>query len=506
MNTNDGPRVLAFAVDAAEPTLIRKMIEQNEMPALKSLLSEGKWIGVKSPADIGSGSVWASFITGEAPVTHGIYGEWCWEPERMGIRRVTGRQLTPFWKALAANGTTIGVFDIPFMPVVGLSKGFEVSEWGPHELLEGRVQAAPDRVANLMSSHPGHPLSSDRLDAGGPDDYENLQRLISASLEGIRHRGSLVRSLLTATRPHLSLIAFTEIHHAAHFLWHTVEPDHEVYKTQVFDSLRPIKPTLKDIYREVDRQIGALIETFGQGLTILAFSLHGMQPCHGVPAFLAPLLCEKGFSQLADWQSQSWSERAIALMGAAKRRSPTALRKLYYKLLPATTTQRLARPTMLPAYDWNRTRAFSLPSDQYGWIRINLRGREAAGIVSTDQYAGLCRELEQLIRSLATEDGKPLAREIIRTANSGADSLGLNLPDIVVHWEHEVFRAPLRIRGSSVVSQPVGRKYNGQHALDGFCILRGAADLHQDESIRAEDIHRVISRSLEEPELKRSTK
>ena len=88
MNTNDGPQVLAFALDAAEPTLIRKMIDQNEMPTLKSLLSEGRWISVKSPADIGSGSVWASFLTGEDPVVHGVYGEWCWEPEHMGVRRV----------------------------------------------------------------------------------------------------------------------------------------------------------------------------------------------------------------------------------------------------------------------------------------------------------------------------------------------------------------------------------------------------------------------------------
>ena len=232
-----------------------------------------------------------------------------------------------------------------------------------------------------------------------------------------------------------------------------------------------------------------LIETFGEGATIMVFSLHGMQPCHGVPAFLSPLLCEKGFARLADWNSQSWTERAIALMAAAKRRSPTALRKLYYKTMPPTATQRLARPTMMPAYDWNQTRAFSLPSDQHGWIRINLRGREASGIVPVEQYEGLCRDLEQLMKSLTTEDGKLLVRKVTRTAERGEDAIGLRIPDLVVHWEDEVFRAPLRIRGSALVSQPVGRKFNGQHALEGFCILRGAEDLHQGDSIRAEDIH-----------------
>lgn len=498
MSTKDGPRVLAFAVDAAEPTLIRRMIEQNELPALKSLLSEGRWTSVKSPADIGSGSVWPSFLTGEDPLVHGVYGEWCWEPEQMGIQRITGQKLTPFWKTLAENGTTVGILDVPFMSLVGLSKGFEVSEWGPHDPLEGRVDAAPARVADLISNQVAHPLSYDRLDVGGPDDYENLQRLISASLDGIRLRGSLAESLLKETRPHLSLIAFTEIHHAAHFLWPTVQPEDEVYAKDEFDNLRTIKPALKDIYREVDRQMGALIETFGEGATIMVFSLHGMQPCHGMPAFLSPVLCEKGFARLADWNSQSWTERAIGLMAAAKRRSPTALKKLYYKTMPPTVTQRLARPTMMPAFDWNQTRAFSLPSDQHGWIRINLRGREAKGIVPLDEYEALCRDLEQLMRSLTAEDGKLLVRRVIRTAEHGEDAIGLRLPDLVIHWEHEVFRAPLRIRGSSVVAQPVGRKFNGQHALEGFCILRGAEDLHQGDSIRAEDIHRVMCKGLQD--------
>ena len=172
-----------------------------------------------------------------------------------------------------------------------------------------------------------------------------------------------------------------------------MEPEHEVYAENGFGSLRPIKPALKEIYREVDRQMGKLIESFGAGATILVFSLHGMQPCHGVPAFLSPLLCEKGFARLADWNSQSWTERAIALMAAAKRRSPTALKKLYYKTMPPTATQRLARPTMMPAYDWKQTRAFSLPSDQHGWIRINLRGREAGGSVPVEQYEALCTNL-----------------------------------------------------------------------------------------------------------------
>jgi predicted AlkP superfamily phosphohydrolase/phosphomutase len=71
---------------------------------------------------------------------------------------------------------------------------------------------------------------------------------------------------------------------------------------------------------------------------------------------------------------------------------------------------------MLPSYDWSQTRVFSLPSDQHGWIRVNLKGREAKGIVAVEQYDELCSQLEKGLRSLTTPEGKPLVCEVIRTA------------------------------------------------------------------------------------------
>ncbi|HEX2268165.1 MAG TPA: alkaline phosphatase family protein, partial [Pyrinomonadaceae bacterium] len=125
MSTN----VLAIGIDAAESTLVRRMIEQDELPSLGSLLAEGRWLEVRSPSTIGSGAVWPTFLTGEEPASHGIYSEWKWLPETMSLRRYQGHHLTPFWKALTEQGISIGVFDVPFAPPVGITRGFEVCEW-----------------------------------------------------------------------------------------------------------------------------------------------------------------------------------------------------------------------------------------------------------------------------------------------------------------------------------------------------------------------------------------
>lgn len=489
MSQHKGGGVLAIGLDATEPALIRRLIAQDEMPALKSLLAEGRWMRVQSPAHIGSGTVWPTFMTGKEPSAHGVYGEWCWQPETMSLFRFDGRNLKPFWKTLSEEGISVGVLDPPFARFVGITEGFELIDWGPHDSLEGQVQVGPKEIADFVTtqSEP-HPFSSARPYNADANDPRELARLTSQCLNGVKLRGSMASTLLTRTHPDFALIVFPEIHHSAHHLWHP-------YGFDPVDS-DEVKPLLKEICREVDRQIGILAEAVGSDHTVLVFSLHGMRPTAGVAAFLQPLLYEKGFARLADWKSQSWPERGRSLIAAVKRHSPEALKKFYYNALTPSATKYLAKPTMLPTYDWTRTRAFSLPSDQHGWIRINLEGRERAGIVPPEQYDDLCRQLEELMRSLTGEDGRSLVLQVIRTAANSEEARFSKLPDLVVHWAEAAFVTPSKINDSAVKIQTIGKKFTGQHAPDGFCILRGKSDLFETGDLLVKDMHQLITSLL----------
>jgi predicted AlkP superfamily phosphohydrolase/phosphomutase len=483
--------VLAVGIDAAEPALVRGLMARGEMPALKRLTDEGAWLRVESPARVGSGSVWPTFITGAAPSAHGAYGEWCWRPASMGLERFRGLGLKPFWEAPARAGLTVGVLDVPFMPLVGLSKGFEISEWGAHDVSEGRLAFSPAELAPLLTGDATrHPLALDRLDAAGPDDDESLVKVTAGCLEGVKMRGALAERLVRETRPQLAVVAFTEVHHASHYLWHTVAPGDSLYGG-LEERTRAVAPTLEDIYREVDSQVARLVAAVPEGAAVLVFSLHGMRPTRGIPSFLGPLLCESGFARPADWRAQGWRERAVSGLAALKRNMPAPVKRLYYRTLPQTATQRLARPTMMPAYDWSRTRAFALPTDQHGWVRINLEGREARGVVGPEHYGATCREVEGFLRALVTEDGRPLVREVFRTAVRVEDAMTLSLPDIIAHWHDAAHDTPLKIKGMSVEATPAGLKFTGQHALEGFCVTN-ASGAGEREAVRAEEIHRRI--------------
>jgi predicted AlkP superfamily phosphohydrolase/phosphomutase len=513
MSASKDSRVLAIGIDAAEGPLVKQLIDQGEMPALKSLLADGEWLRVQSPAHIGSGAVWPTFITGDEPVRHGVYSEWSWRPETMSLSRYHGRRLTPFWKSLAQAGMSVGVFDVPFAMPVGMSQGFEVCEWWAHDSTGAGLQTGPNEIFSLVKQSPPHPLSANRFVDTTPDNQSDLKELTTACVEGVRLRGALARRLIAETKPRLSLLVFPEIHHASHQMWHTVAPDHEVYRGrqpsgELSRGGRP-SPLLKEVYGAVDQQIAGLIETAGSEASILVFALHGMRPALGFPAFLGPLLCERGFAHLANFSSQSWTGRALSLLAATKRHTPDALKKLYYKLTPTAATHKLARPTMLPVYDWENTRAFSLPTDQYGWIRVNLRGREAQGSVPLDQYDETCKQLEEMLLRLTTEDGELLVQDITRTASNAASAtnagcatdaesaLSNPLPDLVVHWRDAAFASPLRIKDSNVQVEPVGKKSTGQHASEGFCIYRGPHGEDLSDVVAAKDLGRLMTTTLD---------
>ena len=498
MSTNRNSSVLAIGIDAAESTLVRRMIQQGELPALGSLLAEGKWLEVRSPSLIGSGTVWPTFLTGEEPAAHGIYSEWKWLPETMNLQRYEGHHLTPFWKSLAQQGVSVGVFDVPFAPPVGITRGFEVCEWWAHDSTAAGLRAGPDEIRSLVGASPAHPLSANRFVTATPDSKNNSEDLAGACSEGARLRGSLARRLIRETNPQLSVIVFPEIHHAGHQLWQTVAPEQTIYQGVARNGGTP-EPLLKRVHRAIDEQIGELIEASGAG-TVLVFALHGMRPALGFPAFLGPLLCERGFAQLTTWRSQSWTARGLSMFAAVKRNSPAPFKKLYYQVTPSTATYRLARPTMLPAYDWANTRAFSLPTDQYGWVRINLAGREAEGIVSPGEYEQLCSELTEMLSLLTSENGELLVADVLRTAPDVESARVNPLPDLVVHWRDAAFASSLRIKGSKVPAQMVSKKSTGQHASSGFCIYRGRGDAGVDGVVAAKDLWRLMTAGLRETE------
>ena len=488
MKTNHGKTLLAIGIEAAEASLVRRLIDQDQLPVLKSLLANGKWLRVNSPTHIGTSAVWPCFMTGQDVADHGIYSEWCWEPATMSVSTLTGDGSQPFWKMFAETGQSVGVLGVPFMPFVAGLPGFQISDTPPF-LHRGGASAVSSSITKQTVIEA---MSRGHVSVSGPDDFPNLRKLAADAMAGIKLRGELAERLLKETKPDVSIIVFTETHESGHCLWQTIEPSHPLFKEDFFEKYKDIRPGVSEIYQEVDRQIGQLIATVDSRSTIMVFALHGMRPARGVPTFLAPMMSAAGFSAMADFEDQTWSGRGRRLLATAKRAVPAPLKRIYYRALPRATVFRWAAPTIMPPYDWSRTRVFPLVTEQHASIRVNLVGREAKGIVPPADYDKVCGEVEGWLRALRAIDGSPLTKEVIRTAATADEARTRRIPDVLAHWTDAAFASPLRIEGSDAEFYSDGARYLTQHTSEGFCILSQADALQNRDSIEAKDLGRLM--------------
>jgi hypothetical protein len=73
--------------------------------------------------------------------------------------------------------------------------------------------------------------------------------------------------------------------------------------------------------------------------------------------------------------------------------------------LPIAVQDRLTLFWRTGGIDWQRTRAFAAFCDLDGYVRINLRGREAEGIVEPgEEYVRLCDRICEGLKTFVDED------------------------------------------------------------------------------------------------------
>lgn len=477
----DRTRMLAIGIDAAEPRYVRRLIDEGELPALAALEAQGLSVPVRSPSDLGSGAVWPTFMSGTWPAEHGFYGSWLWNPATMLPEVAAEPDAEPFWRA-AAEGRDIGVLDVPFAPHAGLRSGFEVTDWGPHDFIDRRRQVSPAGTERLLPGR--HPFAKRTPTAKDPADYRGLRRLIAACRQGARLRGDALTALIESRRPEVVVGIFGEVHHCSHELWHTAEPDHPLY-----DGLEPppadIRTGLLDVYRDVDRQVGRLMALVGDGVPVAVFSLHGMRPSRGHAELTDPVLRLLGFQEPAPSGERSRLRSALATV---KAHTPVGAKRLWFRIAPPDVRFRVAAPNMVAPLAWARTRAFGIPADQHGWIRVNVRGREREGSVAPEDFETVLAELAAGLRALQIADGRPAVEGLMRPAGDGAPPHP-TLPDLVVHWSDAIYEPGARIRGlegERLVDHP---RYMGQHRTEGLLIGRGLGG-DPGDPVDAAELHR----------------
>jgi predicted AlkP superfamily phosphohydrolase/phosphomutase len=117
--------------------------------------------------------------------------------------------------------------------------------------------------------------------------------------------------------------------------------------------------------------------------------------------------------------------------------------------------------------------AFAIPSFGHGQVRVNLRGRERAGIVDPADYDAVLARVAGLVAEMRNpRTGKPLAGRVWRSRASGLErDPKLPVADLVVVWEGEPSEAA--DCGELGRIGPVPFHHSGSHVPEGFLLVSG---------------------------------
>lgn len=471
-NSRSAP-LLMIGLDAAEITLVERWMNDGLLPNLHTLRERGAFGPLKSTAEWLVGSPWPSFYTGTPPEEHGMYYYHVWRPENMTTERPSSEwmPLRPFWRSLGGAGRRAVVVDVPIVYAPEPFDGVEISGWSTRDTL-GSSASFPPQLMKWVHATFGAP----------PFDPKETYLLSAAELLRVRdqcnktteHVRDLGVALMQKEPWDLFLICFASPHRGGHLLWDLTGMAGNAKSSD----LKALKDALKEIYIACDAAVGRLVEQAAPNVTTLVFSVHGM----GANASCCDLLPEMLSRILNSGQSAGQPPGKLHQVSRLRASVPIRWRSWVKNRLPVSAQDKLTAFWRTGGFDWSSTKAFAPFGDLEGYVRINLRGREAEGIVDPGtEYQDLSSHIVDGLWSFVDEDsGEPIVDSVERRDQVFFEaSMRDRLPDLIIHWapraaaEHRRIVSPRYgvLPWPTPGRHPQGR--SGNHRPAGFLIASG---------------------------------
>jgi predicted AlkP superfamily phosphohydrolase/phosphomutase len=409
--------VLVFGFDAGDPDWLLEWALDGTMPNLASILKRGGYARFSGPEMISEHGMWVGLTSGVSRARHGYYYHRQVVPGTYDLLPARGRLLSvrPFWSQLQAS--RLAIIDVPDIAAPEPALGIQISEWATHYPYYPAATHPPELLAEITTDFGPRPLIEEKP---GADEATDL-RIFSALMARIEKKTQLCLRYLATGRFDLAFIVFGESHTGAHQFWH-------YHKAKA----GPLAHAIRDIYRAIDWALGALLEVFpknGQLFVVSSVGIKEQWPAAG----LNEAFCRQLGYQIRPSPRGDSRMRPIDLL---RRMLPQAVRDQLSRLVSPEKRDALLSDKFRMATDWSRTSLFCIPSYYTGQFRVNLRGREPAGIVEPGRdYAELLDRVEKDLLALRDPmTGRPAIKAVRKTAEMfGGDPPG-SLPDIFAEW------------------------------------------------------------------------
>jgi predicted AlkP superfamily phosphohydrolase/phosphomutase len=422
------PPLVIFGIDAGDPNIIPRWVRDGYLPNMASLMKRGFWGRTAGSEMISEHGVWVSLFSGISRAVHGYYYFRQLKPGTYDLQTFTGQMLKvlPFWASLRGRDKKALIIDAPdWYPLSGLD-GLQLANWATHIEPPIPPSAEPAELLQDIRRVVGPYVKvREKQRNSFQQDQETYQRL----LDNVRKKGTLCQYLLSRDHFDLVVIVFSESHTGSHQFW-KYRPD--AYRPNILTKENTLTHAIRDIYQAIDQQIGLLLK--GLPNTTNIFLVSSVGPEDDYPTInLIDSFC-RGLGYQAPAEPKPFLLHPMTLFRTIV---PESWRIALSCHLPREMRECLLADQFRRSTNWQKTKAFAIPSYYTSFVRINLKGREPKGIVEPGaEYKILLDHLEADLKQLVDPDtNEPAVKRISRAIEIFGGDIPDSLPDLFVEWK-----------------------------------------------------------------------
>ena len=454
--------------DAASRAHLDKMLAAGHLPGLANLRSRGTWLELETPATHFEGAAAYSLSTGIDLGGHGLYYPWLWSAAEQRVRfydDVSAPETV--WERIGRAGRRSLVIDPYEIRAPETMQGIFLTGWQFKNRVVLRTQSIPRSLQRMIEHELGRAPVGEEV-YGRPETPPLLR--LRKSLLAAPHRGAeVIERLLKRESFDLVWISLSAAHLAGHRFYDIARFSGELD----LERYGELSTALHDTYQAVDDALARIVAALPENADIIITSPTGMGPnnsrSHLLPAMLNAVLNELGThasQNHASAGSSLWQIRAAV---------PTCVRAWIAQMMPDRLALELAARLELRGVPWDHTKAFTMPNDDAGYLRVNLRGRERDGIVEPRELEPLLEEITKGLLTFHNTDGSQTVRRILRTSELGYPGPCQDqLPDLAVQWNERVVNPLMGVRSTrlgEIRSPGWGTGRTGCHTGEAWALV-----------------------------------
>lgn len=457
-------KVYVIGIDGATFKVIDPLVAQGKLPTFGYIIEHGVHGTLRSTLPANSAVAWSSFMTGKNAGKHGVFGFITHAPERDQFVLTNGAHVKSktLWEIVSEAGRTVAVINVPLTYPPRPVRGLLVSGMDASSLKD--FTYPPEFARELMEISPRY-----RIDLPFIQHHRFQEVLRRQVAELVDARRQAMLYMLDKTDPHLFVGVFTCTDRIQHHFWHGLDATHP--RHDAGDGT-----IITETYRQIDQALGGFLERMGKEDTLVVISDHGF--CGTTRRFMVnQWLCQQGWLCPTERpRASSWSRILRAAKSSPRLYAWAKRLKSAAPVLDRLTVREKAINRSLgDKIQWPATRAFYFPPG----VRLNLKGREPYGIVSSSEYEPLREEIMRRLLEVRDELGHPVLERVCRREDVYQGPQKDLAPDIVLEpclsnadaGRNFSLGRRMRVQESGQLFVDTGP--SGEHSPDGILLAMG---------------------------------